>query len=246
MKKLSDEDKAGIYITVIFHLAVIIVFLTLQISRAVKNENSFVLDFSKEEALEKKLMQEKLIKEEEEFNEAISKKLDELISGADGSRFRNIAVDRGELLKDDRNTDAEQLYADAERLAAELKNGIVPDEPEEDYVPLASLKDKKESAPSQKAYTGPSVVSYFLEGRKASTLPIPAYKCFGGGMVTVIITVDNAGNVTGAKVQDEASSEDKCLREFAVRAARLSRFSSSPTAPARQAGNIIYQFIAQR
>ena len=65
-------------------------------------------------------------------------------------------------------------------------------------------------------------------------------------MVTVIISVDNAGNVVAAKVQDEVSSDDRCLREFAVRAARLSKFSADPKAPARQAGNIVYQFISQR
>lgn len=244
MTKLSSEDKAGIYITVIVHLTVLIVFLLLQIGRAVKKENSFVIDFSREEALEKKKLEEKRIEEENSFNEAISKRLDELISGADASKFRNIAVDRSSILKDDRNTDAEKLYADAERLAAELKSGVVPDEPDEDYVPIASVK-KTEEAKAEKEYSGPSVVSYYLEGRKASTLPIPAYKCLGGGMITVIITVDNTGKVIGAKVQEEASSEDKCLREFAIRAARLSRFSTSPTAPPKQLGNIIYQFIAQ-
>ena len=65
-------------------------------------------------------------------------------------------------------------------------------------------------------------------------------------MVTVLISVDNAGNVMAAKIQEEASTEDRCLCEFAVRAARMSKFSADPKAPARQAGNIVYQFIAQR
>jgi TonB family protein len=67
----------------------------------------------------------------------------------------------------------------------------------------------------------------------------------GAGMVTVIITVDPSGRVINASVQEEASSSDKCLRDYAVRAARLSRFSSSTSAPARQMGDIVYQFIAQ-
>ena len=110
------------------------------------------------------------------------------------------------------------------------------------------MKPASPAVPEKKPaaeYSGPSVVSYSLEGRKASKLPIPAYRCYGGGMVTVIIVVDNAGNVISAKVQDDVSSPDKCLREFAVRAARLSKFSSSPKAPARQLGDIVYQFIAQ-
>ena len=65
-------------------------------------------------------------------------------------------------------------------------------------------------------------------------------------MVTVLIVVDNAGNVVNAKVQEETSSGDACLRNFAVRAARMSKFSADPKAPARQGGNIVYQFISQR
>ena len=86
------------------------------------------------------------------------------------------------------------------------------------------------------SYNGPSVVSYELEGRKASKLSIPAYRCLGAGHVTVVITVDPSGKVLNAKIQDEVSSDDRCLRDFAVRAARLSRFSASGTAPARLDG----------
>ena len=166
-----------------------------------------------------------------------------MINGTSGIQFRNVAVDRS-ALKDDRGTDAEQLYKDAERLAADLKNGFSVED-DDNYAQPAPV-NKPDKSHSDRAYSGPSVVSYQLDGRKASRLPIPAYRCYGGGMVTVIITVDNAGNVVNAKVMEEVSSADRCLREFAVRAARLSKFSADPKAPARQGGNIVYQFIAQR
>jgi hypothetical protein len=63
--------------------------------------------------------------------------------------------------------------------------------------------------------------------------------------VTVIIAVNNQGQVINAKVDDGVSSSDGCLRAFAIRAARLSRFSASTTAPSRQIGTITYAFIAQ-
>ena len=97
----------------------------------------------------------------------------------------------------------------------------------------------------QKEYSGPSVVSYNLEGRKASHLKIPAYRCYGEGDVTVIITVNPQGQVINAKVMEDISATDECLRNFAVRAARLSRFSAAPAAPARQNGEIVYRFVAQ-
>ena len=238
-RRWKSEDKAGLYITVIFHLTVFIVLLVYGIDSTLKREESFVLDFSKQEEIER-VMKEKIFKED------ISKKLDRLLEMSRNSSepIRNIAVDAGSKLKDDRGTDAEQLYKDAERLARELRDGQKQDARDE-TVELPHEKKKEEKKAEQKEYSGPSVVSYTLEGRKASNLKIPAYRCYGSGDVTVIITVDNSGNVVGAKVMDELSSEDNCLRSFAVRAARLSKFSASSTAPPRQTGEILYRFIAQ-
>ena len=53
MRRLSSEDKAGIYTTVIVHLAVVIVCLLAGLDYSLKQENSFVLDFSKYEEMER-------------------------------------------------------------------------------------------------------------------------------------------------------------------------------------------------
>ena len=231
---MQSEDRAGLYITVIFHLVIIIILLACQIGAVLRRDNTFVLDFSKQEEVEKQTA-------EENFKEEVSDRLDQLLASSAGVPIRNIAVDRSSALKDDRNTNAEQLYKDAERLAQELKDGFKDD----DYVAISKPAQPKKEDPKKQTYSGPSVVSYALEGRKASRLSIPAYRCLGAGHVTVIITVDPSGNVIGAKVQEDASSNDKCLRDFAIRAARLSKFSASTSAPARQLGNIVYMFIAQ-
>lgn len=240
---LKDKDgRAGLYLTVIFHLTVIIALLAYQVDSAIRREESFVLDFSKQEEIER---QEK----ETEFREDISRRLDDLIAAAHSSSapVRNIAVDAGSShLKDDRGTDAEQLYKDAERLAKDLKSGqqsAIEEDARDETVEMPERESQDTG--TKKTYSGPSVLSYTLDGRKASHLPIPAYRCYGAGDVTVIITVNNAGMVVGAKIMDEISSSDNCLRNFAVRAARLSRFSASQTAPANQKGEIVYRFIAQ-
>ena len=237
---MKQEDKAGLYTTVIIHLAVIIVLLATTLGFSLQSENSFVLDFSKLEELERLQAEVERLQQEAEFQQAISEKLQRELGAAAGG-YRNVAVDRA-ALKDDRGTDADQLYKDAERLARELQGGFeVPDDGFTANIPSKDGDKKQE----QKAYSGPSVVSYFLEGRKASKLSIPAYRCMGAGEVTVLITVDNSGTVVAAKVDENVSSPDGCLRSFAIRAARLSRFSASTTAPARQTGNIVYQFISQ-
>ena len=126
MKKLQSEDKAGLYITVIVHLAVIIVLLAGRIGASLGRENSFVIDFSREEALERRMLEEKRQEEEAAWDEEISRKLEEMIAGNDASQYRNVAVNRS-ALKDDRGTDADQLYKDAERLAKDLRDGVEPD-----------------------------------------------------------------------------------------------------------------------
>ena len=247
MKNLKDifknkEDRAGLYITVIFHLTVIIVLLAYQIDSTIRKEESFVLDFSKQEEIERRM-------QEEIFKEDISKKLDELIAAAQSSSapVRNIVTDASRAqLSDDRGTDAEELYKEVERIAQDLRNGQ-KDAIEENAVEetVEMQHQQKPAQEEQKEYSGPSVLSYTLDGRKASHLPIPAYRCYGAGDVTVIITVDNSGRVVRAKVMDDISSTDNCLRSFAVRAARLSRFNASSDAPANQTGEIVYRFIAQ-
>lgn len=225
----------------IFHLTVIIVLLAVGIDNSPKPETSFVLDFSKQEEIERQ-------QREEIFKEDISRKLDDMIRAAQDapqSQVRNIAVDAGSTLKDDRGTDADQLYKDAARLAQELKDGQKDGIEEDAREETVQMQHQRKDDSSAKEYSGPSVVSYTLDGRKASHLKIPAYRCLGSGDVTVIITVDPSGKVLNAKVLDAVSADDKCLRDFAIRAARLSRFSASTKAPARQTGEILYRFVAQ-
>lgn len=233
--KLTPDQKAGIYITVSIHLAVIIVLLLVRIGMEIQKENSFVLDFTKQEEMEQ-------AREHEELLRSAAAQLEEMIAAA-GMPVRNVAVNSG-ALKDDRGTDAEELYKEAERLARELKDGQEQPQ-EEDEVAVEPIKKEEPKKEEVKPYSGPSVLSWSLDGRKATRLPIPAYRCYGAGEVTVIITVNNQGDVVNAKVDEKLSAQDGCLRTFAVRAARLSKFNASASAPARQMGTITYAFIAQ-
>ncbi len=250
MRKISASDKAGLYFTVIVHLAVIIVLLLSGLGYSLSGESSFVLDFSHQDELEKLQEAAEKLQQEAEFKEAISRKLQEELGGdvqvPQSSEVRNVAVDRG-ALADDRGTDAEKLYADAERLQQELMQGSRRGS--DDYA-IPAPENPATAAPDTESrqdnsYTGPSVVAYELTGRKASRLSIPAYRCLGGGEVKVIITVNPSGKVIAAEIDEAASSSDRCLRDFAVRAAKASLFSAKSGAAPKEKGYIIYQFIAQ-
>lgn len=243
--RTKTEDRAGLYVTVIFHLVIIIVMLAGTVSSAISGDSSYLFDFSHQEEAER-------LEEEEAFKDEISRRLDRLLNDAGDVDLppvpdvRNIAVESSSLT-DDRNTDAEKLYADAARLQAELQNGYRQDFAVQDMSDeTVDTGDTQEDASEKKpVYKGPSVASWTLDGRKPVTLNIPAYRCIGGGEVSVIITVDNSGRVVNARIMDDISSDDECLRKYAVRAARLSRFTASSSAPSRQTGEIVYRFIAQ-
>ena len=234
--RISRDDRAGLYITVIVHLVVLIVLMAIQLGATLKRETSFVLDFTKMEQVEK-------LQKELELKQAINDRLNEMLAGG-YEPIRKIAVYRS-ALKDDRHSeeDARELYEDAEKLKQDLQRPAEDVQIEHEIV--AAPTPKKEEVRKEQKYSGPSVLEYELEGRKASRLPIPAYRCMGAGEVRINITVDKQGTVVGAKVDEGSSSPDGCLRSFAVRAARMSKFSMSSTAPDRQQGYIIYQFVAQ-
>ena len=197
------------------------------------------MDFSKLEELER-------VEKQEELKAQASKELDDLLSGnASSSAYRNVAVDRSSrALKDDRFKNPNQVYdearelqrkLDASRAAAQREQGA-----DEDAVSQDNLPDS--NAPQ---YKGPSVISYSLDGRKAVSLPVPAYKCQGGGDVSVQIQVNRKGYVVSAAVIESVSSSDECLIRSAVAAAKRSRFRASSSAAEKQVGEIVYRFIAQ-
>lgn len=235
--KLTPDQKAGLYITAIIHLAVIVILLLCQIGYSVQRENTFVLDFTKQEEKER-------VEKQEQLHQSALQQLEGMIAAARREPVRNVAVNRSQL-KDDRNTDADQLYRDAERLAQDLRDGQHRQAEDPEDIVREPVRETRPEPRKQETYSGPSVLSWALDGRKATHLPIPAYRCIGAGEVTVIITVNNQGKVIDAKVDEGASSKDGCLRSFATRAARLSLFNASSTAPARQMGTITYAFIAQ-
>ena len=235
----SKEKKVGFYSTVIFHLVVLIIFLLTAIHGIVSEETSFVLDFSKLEEIEK-------IEKLEEIKQQASKELDDLLSGkVSPSAYRNVAVDRSSrALKDDRHKNPNQVYDEARELQRKLDASRAAALREQGSDDVAA---NNENLPKENAqqYKGPSVISYTLDGRKAISLPVPAYKCQGGGDVSVQITVNRKGYVVAAQVIESVSSSDECRVRSAIAAAKRSRFRASTTAPEKQVGEIVYRFIAQ-
>lgn len=238
--KNGEEKQAGFWATVVFHLSVLIILLLVSIGSIADQESSFVLDFSKQEEIEK---EEKQI----ELKEQAKEELDRLLGAMPKQSVRNVAVDAGEKLKDNRGKTGSDVYKEAAELQKRLdasKREVLKEQNAADAVDMNDGDDNSEKEQVQ-AYKGPSVLTYRLDGRKASYLPVPAYKGYGGGDVYVTIWVNQKGRVVKAQINESASTRDSQLWEFALEAARRSRFSSSTSAPAQQQGEIVYRFIKQ-
>ena len=235
----SNGNLAGILITVSIHLAVIIILLLTVVEPSIRKQSAtYEFDFTKQDEIEKL---EKEVQRQKALNDRLEKLLKE--NGVGSEPVRNVTVDRGSL-KDDRGTDAEKLYREAERIQKQYEE--IMSRGDDSFIAMKEPRHSEKKEEEQKSvYSGPSVLSYEVAGRKGSYLPIPAYKCMGEGEVTVNVTVNPQGKVIAASVKDDVSSDDSCLRAYAVRAAQSSMFSSKAGAPAKEYGYITYRFIAQ-
>ena len=235
----SKGNLAGILITVSIHLAVIIILLLTVVEPSIRKQSAtYEFDFTKQDEIEKL---EKEVQRQKALNDRLEKLLKE--NGVGSEPVRNVTVDRGSL-KDDRGTDAEKLYREAERIQKQYEE--IMSRGDDSFIAMKEPRHSEKKEEEQKSvYSGPSVLSYEVPGRKGSYLPIPAYKCMGEGEVTVNVTVNPQGKVIAASVKDDVSSDDSCLRAYAVRAAQSSMFSSKAGAPAKEYGYITYRFIAQ-
>ena len=236
----GKEDRVGFYTTLVFHLSVLIILLLVSIGHVATSETSFVLDFTKQEELEK-------LQKEVELKDEVNKNLEDMLARQPRERIRNVAVDAGSKLKDDRFKNPSEVYDEARELQRKLdasRRDALAQQAKDEAVDLGPQKGEESSEPAP-AYQGPSVISYELAGRKALSLPVPAYKGYGAGDVLVDIEVNPAGRVIAAKVRADGSSADASLHSFAIDAAKRSRFSASADAAKTQQGWILYRFIAQ-
>lgn len=241
--RINTDDRAGLYLTLIVHLLLIIVLLSWSIHTQLARDTSFLIDFSEQEAQE---AMEARAQMQESVSEELEAELEALLNASRSQStqsIRNVAVDASEPLRDDRHDHPEDIYREARELQERLDQSRREMEQAADDPDNVAIYEE-EDRPAE-AYRGPSVISYTLDGRKAMSLPVPAYKCMGGGDVSVSVVVNRKGYVVDARIIESVSSTDQCLREYALRAASGSRFTASSGAPERQVGEIVYRFIAQ-
>ena len=237
----TDKNRrVGVYATIAFHLVVLIILLLVTISSVVEQESSFVLDFTKQEEIEAEL---KKIELQEKALEQLESEL-----GQPMEKVHNTVVDEGSK-RDKRLEKSADVYRDAAELQKKLdashRAAMAQEKADAEAVDLNKNEDDDAQEAKQTSFSGPSVLSYKLDGRKALRLPVPAYKGYGEGTVSVSIIVNRKGRVSAARVIKERSVQDEQLWELAEEAALKSVFTASATASDKQQGEIIYRFVRQ-
>ena len=241
------RHQVGIYGTIIVHLLLAILFLSLKLTTiSQENKNPILISFEKEQ-INPDIVKEEVLREMAELKRQIA--------AFDKTDLRNASADISDKsksdnqpLSDDRDTKADKLYDEARALQEKLEAGkanLAKLEEGEDAI----QEPKGQESGSKKgkvASPGKVLVNYDLGGRKAFRLPVPAYTCEGGGEVRVIIEVNKQGYVVNARVEGKSSNADECLWTSALRSAKMSRFQiiENPTA-SQASGYILYRFVPQ-
>ncbi len=236
----SWDHRIGLCVTLIAYLLLMIVFVSSKIvvGRRASTQGMYI-DLQTLSELER---------ERNRLEEEVKARMAEQI---DWRSIQNQVSNENALnenLQDDRGTNTAALNdavaeanarMEANREAYEL--GLA----EEQAIRNSGGAKEPQQGPKQDVKVkGRVTVSFSLTDpvRHSRHLVVPAYRCEGGGEVVVSITVNQAGDVIGARV---VSGGDDCMRETALSAARASRFNIDNSAPQRHEGTITYIFIPQ-
>lgn len=232
MQEKKKNIAIGIAGTVIFHLILLIVFLSVKLGDVKsKHENLITIEFSDE----KYKPIEQIIEE--------SKPKIQKIQPLDNKTLSNIASNTAEKLTKEISTEDYEKEVMKELGMKEINPHYDNSLPED--VTVTKPEKKKETETESGKNFGQTRITYAMDDkRKAKYIDRPIYLCQGGGTVVIQISIDQEGNVLEAKVVSTTTSEE-CIASTALESARNFVFQSNYNSPRRVDGTITYIFVAQ-
>ena len=241
---LWGKHKVGILGTILLNMVALTALLSFEMrNKSYLYESVALIDFDRKYEI--------LPDKEEPVPEPLLPR-DALVPQYEYEAIQNIAQDatKEDLnpgLSDEKRIDADKLYQEAQRIREQMqRNRELWDESQEiDEPDIPNVEDKTIEPIDEGQIKGPTVISYYLEGRKARYLPVPSYKCELGGRVVVDIEVLDNGKVDKATIDMANSVQDQCMNSAAIEAALASYFYKSNKSGSRQKGSITYLFVPQ-
>ena len=138
MNKDHKGSRIGLYVTVIFHITVIVFLVANGLKSTIERTDDILIELLNEKEMEELQQQ---LEELERLKEMSNEGEASLYQEQQYEKVRNLAVDEAGELKDDRGTDAEELYRQHEKLMQELEEGKnQPSEEAEEEVAVPELK----------------------------------------------------------------------------------------------------------
>lgn len=236
--------RVALCVTLIFYLLLAILFVAAKITLVTSRvERVMAIDLQQLAELERRRDELKKSVEELQRQETM-----------DWAKVQNVASNenaQSSEVRDDRNTDVEELLRDAaefqERMAANraaYESGVAEAKAIKERKPKVEEKPQNESQRRDANVKGNVTVSYSFNDpvRHSQRLSVPAYQCEGGGEVVVQVAIGVSGEVISAKV---TRGGDDCMQQTAISAARASKFNYDKSAPSKQVGTITYIFVPQ-
>lgn len=110
--------------------------------------------------------------------------------------------------------------------------------------PKKSEYDWYREKQNNKSYNGRVTASFNMKGRDPLDNPVPTYRCKTQGQVVVLISINNLGQVVGARIDETKSAADDCLRTESEKYALKWKFDYSAENK-KQDGSITFTFSAQ-
>lgn len=234
---LKSQQYWAIIITLLFHAMVFWLLFFAEMNRFAEN-NTYEIELNP--AIQEDVEEQ----EQAKIKEAAGAELREILTSKAAKRIVS-----GEQWQEEQAS-SEQLQEEFEKKQKQTQQVVKLRAKAQ--INLAKEKQQNESeseeekVPQTVFYVGKSRVEYFLAQRYRVKLPIPVYKCEGGGTVEVAISVNRKGMVTDAGIiKDRSRSASDCMKEAALNAALTSVFSERAAALITQKGRIVYQFAAQ-
>lgn len=234
------DNRETICITVIVYLVIAIVLLSSRIMLVPREADpAVIVEFQDAEELER--LEEEL-RRAQELNDALN-------AAGDYASVRNeVSNENAEEIRERLSEETREIFERSQEVLDDMDRNSAEYEQM-----LAAVSQEPTISAEREEYRdsrvdGGVTVSFSLAQplRHAVALPVPSYKCPGGGTVVVDIVVSRNGDVISAGVDKSRSSSDNCMNDAALEMARRSRFNVDSKAPGRHSGTITYTFVPQR
>jgi hypothetical protein len=240
IKELYRKNIYGVMGTLIFHILLVACFLIQELNFSIKTEKeeTILMDFILPP--EKTTLPEP---EETRGDKANAERTNKYDEGEGSNRAVNDAMKKDKFFDANYQHDIEEAKKMVDNANKQLSKKVPPTK--KFAMPEAITEGQNPDSIKNTIYSGKSNIHYFLENRFHVRLPIPVFLAKGGGLITVDIQVNRAGEVIKAEAKPSGNITDPMLPVYATQAAERSVFNSDPKSPTVQRGTITYRFVAQ-